>query len=279
VVEHFGTHGFSPRIVVPKAGEDIAALARQAIAQEFDVVVAGGGDGTVNAVASALVGNDAVRLGVIPLGTLNHFARDAGIPTDLRQAVDNIILGEVKAVDVGAVNGQIFLNNSSVGLYPAIVKMREGLQRSGYAKWTAATLATIRIMSRFRRLHLELQPASGSPVKRRTALLFIGNNAYETDLLQIGKRLQLDQGKLWVTMPNSASPWALLVALVVEILGRKNTEDIYKSTATQLVVSSNQKQLQVAIDGEVHYLKPPLNYQNRPNSLRVIVPRISGDGR
>jgi diacylglycerol kinase family enzyme len=277
IAELFAAHGFSPRIIEPKADDDIVAPAKEAIEQKYDVAVTGGGDGTANVVASALVGNDAVRLGIIPLGTLAHFACDAEISTDLSLAVDNIILGEVKSVDVGAVNGEIFLNNSSVGLYSAIVKLREGLQQSGYAKWSAAIFATIRIMARFRRLHLVLHSASGSTVKRRTALLFVGNNAYETGLLQIGKRLELDQGKLWIAMPNSSSRWPLFIALVSEMVGRKKKEDVCKSDATHLVVASNQTHLQVAIDGEVRHLKPPLNYKSRPKALRIIAPRTTGE--
>ncbi len=272
--ELFEAGGLSPRIIEVRPGEDISALAKTAIEQNYDTIVAGGGDGTINAVASSLVGNKNVRLGILPLGTLNHFARDAGIPHDIGEAVDNIISGNIKAVDTGEVNGQVFLNNSSVGLYPAIVKLREGLQRSGYGKWTAAAWATLRIMLRFRRLHLELQPASGPIIQRSTPLLFVGNNAYETDPLQIGTRLDLTRGKLWITMPTSSTRWRLFVSLVSIVLGKEKPGEVYKFEVTTMTVISNRRQLKVAIDGEVRHLKPPLIYLTHPQSLQVILPRF-----
>jgi YegS/Rv2252/BmrU family lipid kinase len=277
--ELFNARGISPTIIEPQPGSDITELAKEAIKQKYDVIVAGGGDGTVNAVAAALIGNDDVKFGILPLGTLNHFARDAGIPTDISQAVDIIILGNAKSVDVGEVNGEIFLNNSSVGLYPAIVKLREGLQRSGYGKWSAATWATIRILSRFRTLYLELHPASGPVVKRSTAVLFVGNNAYETGLLEIGTRLELNQGRLWITMPTSSSRLGLLISLVSIILGYEKKDDVYKYEAANMTVNSNRQQLQIAIDGEVRHLKPPLKYQTLPKALRVIIPQVDGGAR
>src|SRR5476649_731552 len=110
--------------------------AKRALARGVDAVVAGGGDGTINAVASVLAGSS-VALGVLPLGTLNHFAKDLNIPLDLDQAIATIARGTTAQVDVGDVNGRIFVNNSSLGLYPHIVRARDQQQRRlGRGKWT-----------------------------------------------------------------------------------------------------------------------------------------------
>jgi len=203
IVDLFSKHGISPDILRIQDGASISDLANRAVQQNYDIIVAGGGDGTINAVATALVGHSSIRLGVLPLGTLNHFARDLGIPFDVSQAMDIICAGKSEAIDVGVVNDCYFLNNSSVGLYPAIVKLRESLQSAGYSKWWAALLSFLRILSKFRRFELEVQPSTGPFIKRKTALLFIGNNAYETIFNKLGTRLAIDRGQLWINMPAS----------------------------------------------------------------------------
>lgn len=144
----FAAHGAVAELVLAQSGQEIIDCARAAAARTPDAVIAGGGDGTVGAVASMLVGTD-IPLGVLPLGTLNHFSKDMGIPPVLDAAVHTIVHGRVKRIDVGEVNQRIFLNNSSLGLYPDIVRERQKQQRRlGRGKWLSfawATLATLRL--------------------------------------------------------------------------------------------------------------------------------------
>src|SRR5206468_9364651 len=101
----------------------------RAIAERGDgLLIVGGGDGTISAAASALVGTE-TRLGILPLGTLNHFARDLDIPTDLDEAARLIASGKERRVDVAEMNGRIFINNSAIGLYPQMVVDRDLQQR------------------------------------------------------------------------------------------------------------------------------------------------------
>ncbi len=123
-------------------------MAKKAIAGEAEIIVAGGGDGTVSAVASVVCKTDKT-LGVLPLGTLNNFSKDLGIPQNIEDAVKIIAGNKVKTIDVGEVNGRIFINNSSIGLYPHIVKRREAQQRLGYGKWRSAFWAALKILKTF----------------------------------------------------------------------------------------------------------------------------------
>lgn len=209
----FLNHGITAHIVEPSDTSSITTLTKDAIQKNYDVIVAGGGDGTVNAVASAIIGNSAIKLGILPMGTLNHFARDLGIPIDMEKAVETIVAGHVKSIDVGEVNGKVFINNSGLGLYPAMVRLREGLQKSGHRKFLAAIWASLRIFARFRRLSLELHPPGGAVVKRNTPMLFVGNNPYDTSLTTLGARSSLDMGLLWVVMPLASSRWGLVRSL------------------------------------------------------------------
>ena len=116
------------------------AAARTASARA-SIVVAAGGDGTISSVAAAVIDSPAA-LGVLPLGTLNHFAKDLHIPLDLAGAIAVVAAGHVGHVDVGQVNERVFVNNSSIGIYPSIVEEREALRRRGHRKWPAMALAT-----------------------------------------------------------------------------------------------------------------------------------------
>ena len=123
----FAACGAVAHVSVARDGGEVTELARRALTNGARAVVAGGGDGTVGSVAGALAGTDR-PLGVLPLGTLNHFAKDLRIPLGLEEAARNVCEGREARVDVGEVNGQVFVNNSSLGLYPRIVRRRERLQ-------------------------------------------------------------------------------------------------------------------------------------------------------
>jgi diacylglycerol kinase family enzyme len=268
----FAKYAITPEILEIRDGNSITSLAKGAVQQNYNIIVAGGGDGTINAVASALVGNSAIKFGIIPMGTLNHFAGALGIPTDLEKAVEIIVAGHVRAVDVSEVNRQISVNNSSLGIYPAIVRLRENLQMSGHSKWPAAIWASLKIFTRFRRLRLELIPVTRPALNRDTSMLFVGNNTYDMSIPNLGTRSSLEGGQIWVMMPNASTRWNLLKTILTMLFGNEITSDVLTFGATELIVLSSSRFIKVAIDGEVIQLQPPLKYRTRPKSLQVIVP-------
>src|ERR1700682_1204909 len=171
----FAENATSPRILPASSGAEIPELARRAVKENSQVIVAGGGDGTVNAVANELMGSS-ITLGVLPLGTLNHFAKDLQIPQDLEDAARNLITGRAVPVDVGEVNGHIFLNNSSLGIYPHIVRLREEQQnKTGRNKWVAFALAFLSVLEHYSFLRVRLR-VDGKELSCKTLLVFIGNN-------------------------------------------------------------------------------------------------------
>ena len=272
VVKLFAKHGVRAEIIELDKDHPPTTLAENAVRADYDVIVAAGGDGTINAVAAALVGNKSVKFGVIPRGTLNHFARALEIPTDMEKAVENIIAGHVRIIDVGQVNDRIFVNNSSVGLYASIVRMRENLQHAGLSKWPAAMLASIRIFWRYRRLALELVSKTGDAIQYNTSMLFVGNNAYEVSFPTLGARPTLEGGRIWIMMPKSATRAGLIASFLKMISGLESASDAVTMEVTQLTVNSMRRFLKVAIDGEVVQLRSPLKYSSRPKALQVIVP-------
>jgi diacylglycerol kinase family enzyme len=253
--------------VVP--GPRIGEAARAAVREGFDVVVAAGGDGTVSAVAGALAGTGA-RLGVLPLGTLNHFARDLGIPADLDEAVRVLAAGLVRRVDVGEVNGRRFVNNSSIGLYPRVVRRRRRL-RALLGKWLALVLGGLQVLWRFPRLALRLQ-AAGVDAPVVTPFLFVANNRYEPDLRAGGRREALDRGALHLYVARTGKRRALLRIALRWMAGRGRDEDVAELSAREVSVDSRRYALDVAADGEVVRLRPPLRYVIHPGALAVLAP-------
>jgi diacylglycerol kinase family enzyme len=269
----FGQHGWSARVDLADSGAAMIASARAALqGRTADVVVAGGGDGTINAVASVLAGAD-MPLGVLPLGTLNHFAKDLGIPLALEAAVATVATGRVVAVDVGEVNGVVFLNNSSLGLYPDIVRDRERQQRRlGRGKWPAALWATMAALRRYPFLDVRLR-IDGRDHHRRTPFVFIGNNEYTMEGLSIGERGSLTDGKLSLYVAQRPGRLALLRFAILGLLGGlKQARDFDAVLVESLTVETGHARLRVATDGEVTVMETPLQYRVRRGALPVIVP-------
>ena len=256
-------------------GPKLTETARTAAASGVDAVVAAGGDGTVSACASALVGGD-VPLAVLPLGTLNHFARDLGMPDDLAEAARAIADGSLERVDAGEVNGRTFVNNSSIGLYPAIVRARDADQRkTGHGKWRAFLAATWRVLRRFPLLSVLLKTEKGSVVTR-TPFVFIGNNDYKVSPLALGQRDRLDGGALCLYTMRARSRlkmfWLMLRAAIQNL---DAIADFENHSVTEVEVKLPNARVQVALDGEVATLTSPLRYAIRAGALPVIRPRAA----
>jgi diacylglycerol kinase family enzyme len=270
VRDAFAAAGIEIRLM---PGEEVSLLARRAVHEGAGVVVAAGGDGTVNAVATQVAGTKSA-LAVLPMGTLNHFARDTGIPMDLEGAVRTIAEDYRERVDVGAVNGRIFLNNSSIGLYPSMVIRRENRRkRHGSGKWTALFWASLTVLRKHPMLDLTLG-VNGSVTHQRTPLVFIGNNEYTVEGPEAGRRNGLCDGKLAVYVTRRHGRLGLLALGLRSMFGSlREALDLEAFTAPQVVIATRRKHLAVATDGEVSVMATPLEYENRPAALEVVVPR------
>lgn len=264
--------------VVFATGTAIQSHAEQALAAaragRIDAVVVGGGDGTVGSVAGIVAGSG-VPLGVLPLGTLNHFAKDLGLPQDLAGAVRAIAAGQTRAVDVGEVNGRVFINNSSVGIYPYMVVDRDRRQSAGgLGKWPAMTLALVRMLWRFPRRRLSVR-TEGWAEPHRTPCLFVGNNPYSVELLTLGQRGRLDGGRLWLFVAKQRSAMALLWFGVRAVLGGIDQAADFEALDADVVeIGMGASRVPVALDGEVVTMRTPLRYRARPGALRVLAPPV-----
>jgi YegS/Rv2252/BmrU family lipid kinase len=245
----------------------------RAIAERGDqLLVVGGGDGTISAAASALIGTE-TSLGILALGTLNHFARDLGIPTELAEAARLIARRPERRVDVAEMNDRIFINNSAIGLYPLMVVDRDAQQRRlGRSKRLAMIVASIRTLARFRHQRLTLT-VNDEKERVDTPLLFVGNNDYRIDIGAPGQRESIDDGRLSVFVMRKKTRRSFIAATLRALFNRARPDDMVQiENVERLRVSSHRSSLAVSLDGEVAHAKPPLDYKIRKKALRVIAP-------
>jgi diacylglycerol kinase family enzyme len=272
VEQAFEDAGLNVNIHLANSGEEVSALAERAASGDCEIIVGGGGDGTLALVAQA-ISSTQKKFGILPLGTLNHFSKDLAIPQDIAAAVKVIARGETKKVDLGEVNGRIFINNSSIGLYPRIVRHREVQQeRLGRGKWYDAFLAAVRVFRRSPFYLVRFRFGERSFL-RKIPFVFVGNNLYEMDLYNIGSRQSLDNGVLSVYFLHRGGRWGVLELLFRTLIGRlKQWRDFEGMETEEITIDTRKKKIMVALDGEVVIMETPLEYRIVPKALTVIAP-------
>ena len=271
----------------------IAQLAQRAVElahAHAGVVVAAGGDGTINAVASAVlkgaVGGKLCAFGVLPQGTFNYFGRAHGIAQDTQAAARALLGASVQPVQVGLVNGQVFLVNASVGLYPQMLEDREAWKkRLGRSRVVAfvSGVATLLRARRQLRLQIESTAAPGStgttttaPRLLRTPTWFVGNNQLQLSRVGIDPAHTdaLVNGELAAVVVRPIGTASLFWLLLRGIIGRLGDADNIDTFAFKrlTVLPKGRKRIKVATDGETHWMATPLRFEVSPQPLLLMVP-------
>ncbi len=274
----YAAAGINVEIVEPRGDSDVSALASDAAKSSEETIVAAGGDGTISSVAAHLA-DTGKRLGVLPTGTLNHFAKDSKIPLDLEGAVRTTLKGRVAAVDVAEVNGRVFINNSSLGIYPHIVAEREAQQEQlARGKWPAFLWASMHALRRFPFMELRISTEE-QQLARKTAFLFVGNNEYEIAGFNLGARSCIDAGNLGLYLTQRTGRLGLFRLAIHALFGRVNQAKDFEAFCVQEAhIESRRSRLLVARDGEVEWMETPLHYRTRRHALRVLVPQDGAIG-
>ena len=255
-----------------RKGSDLPALARKVASEGFDLVIAAGGDGTQSAVAGALVDSDVV-MGVLPGGTFNYFARDLGVGETVEEALDTILDARVEAVDLGDVNGLIFLNNVSLGAYPQILKTREGI----YKRWGRSRLAAYwSVMVALRRLRRPMQLVArvdGQESRYTSALVFVARSAYQLDSFGLEGAEEIRRGEFAVLIAKAKRPLPLMRSALRMAMGKSAKDDDFDLILTDALTIETPKRRQlVAHDGEKATLESPFKLKVRHDGLRVLLP-------
>jgi len=260
---------FEVHAVEPEA---IASTIREVVGTGARRVLVSGGDGTIATAAATLLDTPA-ELAILPGGTLNHFARDLGVSTEPAEALELAVTGECRGVDVGVVNGHVFLNTSSVGAYVRFVRIRERLEgRFGYR--VASTIAALRILFQWRLIAVELE-VEGQPRVYRTPLVFISVGERELQAPTLGKRVPDGQRGLHVLVVRGRSrarSFAIALAAVargVDAVARTPELDAFLVDRCRINV---RRPTMVALDGEIESMRTTLEYALRRDALHVVCP-------
>lgn len=255
-------------------GDQLTSTAKQAAESgNFDAVIAGGGDGTLNAVANGVAGTNAA-FGALPLGTHNHFAKDISVPLGLAEAVTALANGRVEPLPVGEVNGQLFLNFSAIGLHPRVVKHRDA-QRSALdrKKWFAMIVATAHGLLDLRVHRVRLAVDNVDRGSRLTPSVIVCNNPHQMEVFGVADASFTDRHVLNVYVARSRGRLAMLWLFVRAAVRRlERTAQFEVLTGTEAKLSVPHETVRVSIDGEVTDMASPLTYRIRPDVLKVLLP-------
>jgi len=250
--------------------ERMAALAREV----GGILVAAGGDGTINAVAQKAL-ESACPFGVLPQGTFNYFGRAHGIPEDLGEAVSALLSATLHPVQVGMVNGRIFLVNASIGLYPTVLEEREKDKGQFGRSRVVALLSMLKTAlgsTRYLRISLDMD---GRATVLRTPTLFVGNNALQVEQLGLSLSAAIEDGKLAAVAPRPVGRLGMLWLMLRGALGQLGqADDLRAFSFRQLTVKqrglASRRRIKLATDGEVHLFNTPLRFSVLPGQLMLM---------
>lgn len=256
--------------------EPVIARAVQGALSEGGIVVAAGGDGTINAVAHQAVARGCA-FGVLPQGTFNYFSRAHGLAAQPQEAVDHLLSGRPEPVQVGLVNDRIFLVNASMGFYARLLQDREGYKaRYGRSRGVALVAALFTLMRGYRTWDLEAR-WGGRTETLRTPTLFVGNNPLQFEQVGVERGEAVEQGELAAIALDPLSRAAMLGLLVQAALGRLDkASEVRTLTFRQLEVAATQvprgRRVRVATDGELRWMQMPLRFKVSPKPLWLVKP-------
>ena len=253
-------------------GSDIPAAALRAVQDGADLVLALGGDGTQSAVAGAVAGTRAV-MGVLPGGTFNYFARELGVGDTVDAAITTLLSGQVRALHVGEVNGRIFLNNASFGVYPAILERREAIYRRWGRSRIAAYWSVLMTLRDMRDpMHLSLT-VNGVRRDMHTPLAFAARSAFQLDSLGLDGADAVRDGQVALFLAKGHTPRHLMAAAFRLAFGRvAHGQDFELVLADDILIETHKRQRLLAFDGEKQRMTGPFRLRVLRDALSVIVP-------
>ena len=271
--EALDRHGLEYDILTPEPGTDIHAYTQRVIRRgNCGMIVAAGGDGTIAGVAGAT--HDAgLPMGVIPQGTFNYFARGLGIPEDMDAAVKALSIGNLRDVSLGEVNGKVFLNNTSLGIYPLILRRRESIYRRWGRSRLAAYWSVLLTLIGFRRpLKLKVR-LDGREMRLKTPLAFVANSSYQLEEFNLDGADTVRSGKLALFTSRGKGRLGLVnAALRLAHGSAQKGEEFSLHTGRDLSIETGRKRALVARDGEKELMHTPIRIRLRDQPLRVVAP-------
>lgn len=255
-----------------RTGKGIDQAIEEAVRSDSDRIIVGGGDGTINTAAAAVARTGKI-LGILPMGTLNLYAQDIGMPLDPAEAVHALIHGAVGRVDVAEVNGRIYLCNSIIGIVPSLMRQREEIRGKPLHRRVWGLIHKTFLLFRQNPKLRITYDADGKSRRMKVRGIAVCNNAYHDAFALFPHEVPLDSGKLMVYLAVAPSRWGMLRLAVRLFLGTWEKEsEIHSFPMKEVNISSSKSRLTAVTDGELIEMRPPLTYCTRPRQLRVILP-------
>lgn len=262
----------TPVRIVPSSAR-LRETVDRVVSEGFDLVIAAGGDGTISGIAEALVGTGA-RLGVVPMGTFNYFARSLGIPECLDDALSVALDGDDRPLSVGTVNGRVFVNNASLGAYASVLRVREDVYRSwGRSRLAAYWSVIVAMVTIYRPLKMRIT-VDGQVHRLRSPMAFVAISAFQLEQFDLDGTEDVGSGKLALFVARDVGRLHLLWrALRVFFRGARAGKDYVLMTGREIVIETKRHNRLVAHDGEKERMQGPYRFEVRKDALTVRVPR------
>ena len=268
----FARHGVTAKFIYIDKRNAPANAAREALSAGDGLIAVAGGDGTISGVSAAMVGQDR-PLGIIPQGTFNYFARSMGIPEDLEKAVDLIATGQSRPIHVATINGETFLNNASIGAYPAILKTREGIYRRWGRSRIAAYWSVIKALIGFRTTLKLTIAVDGIQRTLHTPLVFAVNNAFQLDQMGLDGQDCIARGDMVLLVAPDTYRFGLLRHAVALAIGTAKPHTDYEMLCgSEIEIHMKQRKRYVARDGEVAVMAGPYRLSRATSPIHIFVP-------
>jgi diacylglycerol kinase family enzyme len=270
--EHFAAAGLEA-IVDADSETPFAERIERAVNADVDVVVAAGGDGTITALAGALAGTDKT-LAILPLGTVNALAKDLGLPMDVPEAIAMLRSAQVRKIDVGEVNGRVYLHKVVIGVIPSLAAAREHIRGQGtWSSKFAFMRFLVHRLLRSRRMALAIEPEDGESHIVRVKAVAVACNSYDQGLGKIFSRENLQGGELYIYTLSTLTIADFVRLSAGMVLGNwQESEALNIETSKAVTIRTRKKLVKVMFDGEVESLHTPLEVRIRPAALSVLVP-------
>jgi diacylglycerol kinase family enzyme len=273
LLQPFHDAGLAPDVRLVRKGAHLPDEAARAVQDGFATIIAAGGDGTICTVATAVAGTG-IALGIVPLGTFNFFARSLGLPNDPAAAIAALLTGKVSVVSAAEVNGKLYLNNASLGLYPALLERRE----AAYAKWGRTRLAAywsaLRTLVTYDRPSRMRVTIDGRTDHLRSPMVFVAQNAYQLEQYGMADGVALIRaGKMAVYIAPELRRWQLLgFAIRMALRTARPYRDFTLEAAEQMEIITRSPRRTIARDGEREKMRAPFRFRVLQDALTVIVP-------
>ncbi|HNP86545.1 MAG: diacylglycerol kinase family lipid kinase [Chloroflexi bacterium SZAS-1] len=261
-------HGWQVELQPTRGPGDGIRIAREAAAQHFDVVIAAGGDGTVNEVVNGLAGTQ-TALGALPIGTVNVWVRELGLPLQPRAAAEALLACQPRTIDLGRAGDRYFLLMCGVGFDAAVTAEVRSDEKRRLGMF-AYLLRALNLATRFRGTLARIV-VDGKLIRSRVLMVVLGNSQLYGGVVKVTSRASLDDGLLDLCIIKGRTLWSAPFRLLSILTQRYNLDPKLEYHRAREINIITRRPLPVQVDGD-HIGETPMRFQAVPGALIALLP-------